>query len=423
MNNRLIKNLEDLKVSSKREKILEIAESGLESIQTEKIVRQKITLSGDILEVSGQKYNLSEYSKIYLFGFGKSACSAAVILEDILGQRLSGGAVVGVEKGTCQNVELFVGTHPKPSQANVLASEKIVEYAKGMEEDDLALVIVSGGGSSLLCYPEEECHQSIRLYEEFLETGGTIHELNVVRKHISKLKGGGLAKTLFPASVISMIFSDVPGNYPELVASGPTFKDNSTTEDAQRILDKYNLKGFSLQENVDDDKYFKKVKNFTICSNKVALEAMKNRAVELGFDSRIITDELSGEASQIGKGLAIDLHKRFSGTALIYGGETTVTVDGKGRGGRNQELVLGALKEIQKDEVILSVASDGFDNTEFAGAVGDTETLKKARKLKLLVQEFLDENNSYEFFEKTEDFINTGLTGSNVSDLIITLKE
>jgi glycerate-2-kinase len=245
---------------------------------------------------------------------------------------------------------------------------------------------------------------------------------------LSLARGGFLAKYVYPAKVIALIFSDVPSNKLEFIASGPTIKDTTTVDDAKNILKKYKVEsqiGFNIDfliETPKQDKYFKNVENILFLSNKEALKAMADYARSLKYRAKIKTDQLKGEAQQIGRQIAFDIKKEKNKTVLIYGGETTVKIIGKGKGGRNQELALSALRFIDNNELVIAFASDGKDNSLVAGAIADIFTKKKAKKLNLDIEKYLANNDSYSFFQKTGDFVKTGDTGSNVSDLIIALK-
>src|SRR3972149_4750962 len=232
---RWIKNFDELATSKERKIALQIAEAGFEAISTRDVIANSIKLKNNILSVKDHKFDLGKFKKIKVIGFGKASCEAASALEDILGDKIKEGAVIGLQKVTCEYIETFAGSHPRPSTQNIEAGQKILAIAENSTENDLVIVIVSGGGSALLCVDQVECEQGQRLYDSFLKTGKTISVLNTVRKHISSLKGGGLAKVLYPAAVISLIFSDVPGDKFEDVASGPTYKDETTIAEAQKI--------------------------------------------------------------------------------------------------------------------------------------------------------------------------------------------
>jgi glycerate-2-kinase len=319
---------------------------------------------------------------------------------------------------------MFEGSHPMPSDANVIVTKQIVDLSEKLDADDLVLVIVSGGGSSLLCWPQTECEQSQRLYQDFIKTNGTIRELNTLRKHISHVKGGGLAKILYPATIVGLVFSDVPGDGYDIVASGPTYFDATTMSDAQAIADRYGLKGYHFEETPKDGAIFKKVTNIPIVSNQTALIAMQKKARDLGYSAHIISDEIYDTPEQV-------VEKMFAVEdidVILAGGEPSLEVPANaGKGGRNQHLALVAADHMKKygicQRTFVALASDGRDNTDAAGAIVNEKTLAKAREQKLDIAEYLNAFNSYEFFKKTGDAIMTGHTDANVSDLMILLNK
>lgn len=418
--NRIIKNYDELAISKLRHDALTIAESGLQAIDTALVLKNSIKIVGNCLQVKGQVFDLTKYKHIYIIGFGKVACTAAYTLEKLLENRVKEGAVIGMSQKTCQIVDTYTGTHPLPSAQNHTATKHIEEVARQAREDDLVLVIVSGGGSALLCSSMGECDQGIKLFESFLKSGGTIEELNTVRKHISHLKGGGLAKALYPATVIGLVFSDVPGGDLAAVASGPTYLDNSTVADAQNIIDKYNLGSFHLIETPKDKKYFAKVHNIEIVSNVIALEAMQQTAEKLSYRADIISTSQYNTAEET-KSLLLEETK--DGKICFMGGETKVTIPEQinGKGGRNGHLTLTMLESIAHNQVFISFASDGHDNTEAAGAIADLAVLQQANKARLPIREYLSNFDSFSFFDQLKAHIKTGILESNVSDLILLL--
>ncbi len=426
----LIKNFDSLAKSDARKAILEIAEAGLKAINTELAIKKSVKVVGDKLVVEKEEFPLKKNQKIILVGVGKCALDGLSALQNILDYRVTKGIALDIRKGYISSrVKVLTGTHPLPTKTNVDASKKIVEILGKLDEDDLVIFLISGGGSTLLCLPDEmSCQAEAAILDNLMHSGTDIVHVNTVRKHLSLARGGFLAKYAYPANVVSLIFSDVPTNDIEFIASGPTIKDNTTIQDAAKILaefdvlEKCGLKNCGLTETPKEDKYFKKVRNILLVSNKLALSAMAERSRELGYESKICTTHLTGEAQSVGNDLAVELHQSSSGKVYLYGGETTVNIRGQGKGGRNQELVLGALSEIKNDEIILSLASDGRDNTDHAGAICDIITKKNAEINKVDPSSYLKNNNSYNFFEKTGDYILTGNTGSNVSDLVIALK-
>ena len=260
----------------------------------------------------------------------------------------------------------------------------------------------------------------VQITKQLLKSTATIHEINTVRKHLSLVKGGGLAKIVYPATMISLIFSDVPSNDISFVASGPTVRDKTNIDDAKAILSKYNIKyDGEFFETPKEDKYFENVHNFILCSGKTVLSAMGKKAEEMDIQARVLRSDFEADADQACR---ILLENANSGELLLATGETTVKIKGKGKGGRNQQLVLSALKYIKEGDVVISCASDGYDYTEAAGAIADSETLKKAKEYNLNIEEYINNNDSFHFFEKTKDQIMTGKTGLNVSDIFLVYK-
>jgi glycerate-2-kinase len=418
-----VKNFNELATTENRRLALQIVESGLDAINTERVINSSVLLTEDTLFIKGKEFNLAKYKKIKVIGFGKASSNAALALEKILGSRIEKGVVVGIEKIDCDYIETFAGTHPRPSQTNALAGEKIYEIIKDSSAEDLIIVLVSGGGSALLCYPRSECDQSQILYDSFLKSGKTIAEINTVRKHLSLLKGGGLAKIAYPATIIGLIFSDVPGDNFENVASGPTYKDVTTINDAKKIIAENNLGNFNLVETPKEDKYFDNVHNFVLVSNKIAVKAMAEKAQELGLETNIISTDLYDEVNEsLGE---IFSAKKENCIILAAGEPRIVVLKNEGKGGRNLHMGLKAVKNemIDENSVFISLASDGMDNSDVAGAIVDKNTLEKMNRLNLNADEFLNRFDSYDFFKKTGDMIITGPTGANVSDLMILLNK
>ena len=416
-----IKNWDELATTPNRKITLEIINSGLNAINTEIVMLNSVKLDNNILNVGGQNFDLNDFKNIKVVGFGKSSSEAAVALEEILGDKITAGAVIGLEKVDCKHIETFAGTHPRPSVVNIEAGKKIYEIIKDSTEEDLIVVLVSGGGSALLCYPEIEYLEGAKLYDSFLKTGGTISEMNTVRKHLSMLKGGGLAKIAYPATVIGLIFSDVPGDIFENVASGATYEDKTTVADAQKIITENNLGDFDLIETPKEDKYFEKVHNFVLVSNKTAVEAMAKESEKLGLSVKIVSTDLYDEVDEALKKI---FYEQKENVVTLAAGEPSVIIPrNAGKGGRNLHMGLEAIKNklISDDSVFISFASDGMDNSDVAGAIVDKSTIEKAEKIGLDANDYSDRFDSYNFFQKTGDTIITGPTGANVSDLMILL--
>jgi len=416
----IIKNFNELAISSARKKALLILESGLKAIQVDKIVQKAIVLKKNVLKIKEIEYDLEKFENIYIIGIGKCAGETAKELERILGNRITSGVIIDVIKASLKYIKSYKGTHPMSSQENIFASCDIIKIAKRATERDLVIAIISGGGSALLCYPNDlECVQGQELYRAYLNTSCDILELNIIRKHISELKGGGLAKMLYPAQVLGLIFSDIPGEHCELVASGPTYFDKSDLQDANRLIKKYKFPKLRLIETPKQEKYFEKIENICLMSNNNALKAMKEKALELNLKPIILGNNIYGKAEDIAMRISNIANK---GEVILAGGESTVIVK-KGKGGRNQHLALSSFFYLKKDQVVVSCCSDGIDNTDRAGAVADKLVLEKAKKLGLDYKEFLKNTDSYNFFKQTNDLIFTGAIKSNVSDLMISLIE
>jgi len=423
-----ISNFNELAENDLRKAGLLIAEAGLQAIDTKEAIKQAVFLREGDLVVKDLKIPLSGFSRIFVVSVGKCALDAAFALKDIFGDRLNGGFAYGIKPEEIPGIEVLVGDHPFPSDKNAVNSEKIRLFLEGLGENDFVVFVVSGGGSALLSDPRDfDAEKEKEIMKKLFREGADIKEINTIRKHISFVRGGNLAKAAYPAKGVSLIFSDVPGDAIEFVASGPTVKDTTTVADAEEVLRKYNIKDGieegGLMETPKDDKYFVNVLNILLVSNNVALEAMAKRAGELGFRSEIMNDVMDGEAIEAGKKICETLREEPSKTALLYGGETVVVVKGDGKGGRNQELALSALRFIEEGELILTLASDGRDNTEAAGAICDIISKTRAAEKGLDPEEYLERNDSFSFFERTRDQIITGPTGSNVADLVIAIKQ
>jgi len=456
----IITNFKNLATNPIRKKAFLIAEAGYAAIDIAKIVNQIIKLKDDKLSIRNamleHSTDLDNYKKVFLIGIGKGSALACTTLAKILGKKLTKGIVLDIQRPnfqfrpsgdlpqakTISNFQFLTGTHPIPSIKNVIATKKIIDLAKNASKDDLIITFICGGGSALLCGSNEELKYSKIVFSELTMAGADILELNTVRKHLSEIKAGGLAKIAYPATVVSLIVSDVIGNDLSMVASGPTVHDKTFKKDAEKIIRKYQHKSANLsalisvlKETPKDKKYFKKVENILFLSNREPILAMAEKAKEIGFKPKIYSLKIHGEAKNALLPLLKELRK---GEILLAAGETTVTLKSQisnlksqklGKGGRNMEAVLGAIAQIPNskfqipnDLTLLSLASDGRDNTEAAGAIGDTLTLKKARGIKLNLQNYLIHHNSFNFFKKTDDLVFTKPKTFNVSDLMLILK-
>ncbi len=394
----IIKNKDLLAVNPLREYALKIVESALISIDTKAAIHRNLKLSNNFLFVKERPYELSKYRKIFLVAFGKDSFTAAKEVKKILRGKLDDGIVLSLRPEKIDGLQTYQCTHPQPSLNNVEATKKVIDLIEKSEENDLILVIISGGGSAMLTAPYKITYQDKALIADTLmNNGANIEELNVVRKHISEIKGGRLAALAYPSTVATLIFSDVIGNDLSTIASGPTVIDHTTVDDAKEVLRKYKVlenvafSGLDLSETPKDLKYFQKVDNFLIMDNTVATTAMEETARGLGYSIRVLANNLKGNSHEVGKKL---LSQGKEGEALIAAGETTVEVIGHGIGGRNQEMVLANLKNVKEDQIMVAMSSDGHDHSDFAGAICDTYTLKKSKEMGLNIEDYLENNNS-----------------------------
>ncbi|RMG72851.1 MAG: glycerate kinase [Nitrospirae bacterium] len=423
-----------------REEIEQIYREALKGINPETRVVKQLSSQGWLTETGGQ---------IYLVAFGKAACPMTRGALSVLGNRLKRGIVITKDdhsKGFNfpDRVELYEASHPVPDLRSVRATERALEILDGLRDDDLVIALISGGGSSLFCAPFEgiSLEDKKTTTDLLLKAGADIFEINTVRKHISRVKGGRLARYLSPAKVISLIISDVIGNRLDVIASGPTAPDPTTFSDALEVIKKYGLyervpegvikllkRGASgeVPETLKPgSRVFERVENHIIASNRHMLEELKALAEKRGYRTLLLTDSLQGEAREAARWLAGEIKRTSSPTplCLISGGETTVTVKGDGLGGRNTEFALAFAMEIEgmKGVTLLSAGTDGTDGpTDAAGAVVDGETTKRARALGLDPMDYLLRNDSYNFFKNTGELLITGPTGTNVMDIQIVL--
>jgi glycerate 2-kinase len=420
----LIRNFNSLALTKERELLLKALNYGLEKIQPENYLKEKIKFYESVLEISGKTYDLENFENVYLVAYGKGSSLISKYLEENLGDFLKEGYVIDTKEADFKKIYFTLGTHPLPSKENLEFTEKVVKRFEGkLRENDLVIVITCGGGSVLFEKPAKiGLEEIIKVNEELLKSGADIYEMNTVRKHLSLVKGGGLAKILYPAKIISLILSDIPGDDISFIASGPTVKDETTLKEALETVKKFNLKTVNeewLIETPKEDIYFENIDYFLLLSNKDILNEIKNFLEKERFGVEILTYTLSGNVKEIA-----EKFKSLKAENKIYlcGGETTVEVKGKGIGGRNQELVLWFLKflkEKPRNTIFISFNTDGIDNTEFGGALGDLLSLKKAEEMNLNIDEFLENNDSFNFFKKIDDGIITGKLSSNVSDIMI----
>jgi len=430
-----IKNLDTFTATKLRADAREILEAGYGAIDTRDVIKKNIHMDGDTLCIMDASFTLSTYERVLVVAFGKCAADASAELEHILGDYITEGIVIDIRSGTpLKRLSFLAGTHPLPSLQNVVATEHVASLLSGATDKDLVLVVVSGGGSSMLCLPSDmTCEVLSSVTDTLMKAGATIGEINTVRKHTSKIQGGQLAALAYPATVVACLFSDVPGDDASMIASGPTVLDVTTKEDAEAILAKYDvmrtcaLPYCELIETPKDPNIFSRVTNLTILSNRAMLVAMRKCAEVLGYRAFIAHTALEGEASDVGKRIVEEASREK--TCMLYGGETTVTIPKGtvcGKGGRAQEVALSALICMSEDgtkheTLVAAVASDGWDNTDAAGAIVDGVSVALAPILAGSPEAYLTHHDAYGFFERTGDHIITGRTGANVSDIYMTL--
>lgn len=422
--------------------------AGVNGVLPEKLMQSQVKLSGDLLQVAEKRFPLSRFRHIYVLAAGKAAASMSRGVEKVLGDKITNGHVV-TKYGHGMNLNYLTLTeagHPIPDAEGVKGTQKIVNIARKATEDDLVICLISGGTSALMAdAPEGITLNDLKRTNGLLtKCGANIAEINTVRKHLSKIKGGQLARMLFPATTICLILSDVVGDRLDVIASGPTVGDSSRFADALTIIDKYSLQNrlpssvlHYLFEGADgliadtpktDNPVFQNVFNYIIGSNGIALESSAKKAVELGFETHTVTDSIQEDVTETANFIlkTIDNQKPTGNkpVCLLFGGEPTVKVSGNGLGGRNQHLALHLATKIccKKNITILCAGTDGTDGpTDAAGAVVDYETATKAVEKGIDPNHYLTDCDSYRFFQQVGGHIITGNTGTNVMDIIVVI--
>jgi hydroxypyruvate reductase len=430
-------------------KTARILAASLTAVDPGAVLDRVLHRAGNILTIADQTLNLEEYRQISLLSVGKAAIPMASAAGDLLSDHLSFGAVLTKTLGSHlpdqlrEKIKVYQGSHPIPGQDSLISTEEILSSFSGQSSANLVLVLISGGGSALFAAPAPEIklddlQQTNRF---FLERGLEIREINTIRKHLSRVKGGQLAAHLYPAKTITLVLSDVMGDPLDLIASGPTVPDPSTFQDALTIIRKYRLMDdlptsvinhlkAGADGNIPDtpkpgDPVFQNQTALVIASNQDAIRGGLQQARKEGFRSHRIARPLAGEARHVGEELAKLLRNSARGqhTCLIAGGETTVNLTDTihpGAGGRNLETALSAVKELagQEEIALITLATDGEDGvTNAAGAVVTGHTLARAAALGLDPDDFLAAHDSYNFFKALDDLLLPGSTGTNVNDL------
>lgn len=430
-----------------------IFDAGVRAVDPQEAVKRHVVVEDGEVRIGNTRLKLDDFQRIVVVGGGKAGAPMAKALEDLLGDRITQGWV-NVKYGhigPVSRIHIHEAGHPLPDQAGIEGTLRILELLQPLDENDLVFCLLSGGGSALLPAPAdgltlEEKQETTRL---LLACGATIHEMNAVRKHISRVKGGGLARAAYPAQIVSLILSDVIGDQLDVIASGPTVPDESTFAECLSILDRYQLRA-RIPEKVrtyleagargevpetpkPGDPIFQRTSHTVVGSNAIAVRAAADEARRRGYNTLILSTFVEGETREVAKvHAAIAREIRTSGNpvqapaCVLSGGETTVTLRGSGKGGRNQEFALAAAIDIagMPGVCLLSGGTDGTDGpTDAAGGIVDGETISVANRLGLDPYEYLRDNNSYAFLNAVDGLLKTGPTKTNVMDLRIVLVE
>ena len=429
---------------NQRQKAIEIFLAGVESVKPRNLIRNYVSINNDILWISGTSFDLAAIKNIYAVGFGKASAAMSQALESVLGEKITGGCVITKYGHSVpqQIVEIIEAGHPVPDENGMRGTERILSIVKNAGKDDLVICLISGGGSALLADVPNGCTlEDMRLLNSLLlKTGANITEINCIRKHLSKVKGGLLSKAAHPARLVSLIISDVIGDPLDVIASGPTVPDPTTFTDAVSILKRYQIESEIpnqiykvLLDGMKDkqketlkisDEVLLNTKNLVIGTNKLALEKAKEKAESFGYKPRIVTNTLEGDVTDVAGYIIESVKAAGKNSCLLFAGEPTVKVTGTGLGGRNQHfaLIIANLLKDMPDITVLAAGTDGTDGpTDATGAIVDSCTRENAYRLNLNMEQYIHNNDAYHFFKQEGGLIVTGPTQTNVMDLIVTL--
>ena len=408
-------------------RVAQMLAAAIEAVEPAQAVANAMRCQGARLAVGGQNLKLEEFEQIYLIGAGKASAPMARAAAQILGAWLTRGIIITkdghLETGSLPGVEILEASHPLPDARGVAGTRKVIELLQTAGEQTLVICVLSGGGSALLTAPTPGVSlEALRhLTDQLLASGASIHEINTIRKHLSQIKGGQLAKLAYPAALVTLILSDVVGDDLDIIASGPTVADPGTIADAAAILAQYGLDapGTLVETPKPGDPVFERVQNVLVGTNRLAADAaVKN----WGAEGKVLRTDLVGEARRAGEWLSAQFDTMPRGACCLVGGETTVTLSGRGEGlgGRNQEVALAAVCRLagMADAMLITLATDGGDGpTDAAGAVVTGDTLARADKLGLNPDDFLRRHDAYHFFDALDDLLKPGPTRTNVNDL------
>jgi glycerate 2-kinase len=425
----IIRNFKSLSTTHAKKYSLSIIEAGLKAALPGVQLGQMIF--HDHLFALGKKFDLKKYDNVFVVAIGKAAYSMAESVNSLTS--ITRGLLVVPKKtktGLARNFKVIQSGHPLPNKNSVVAAKKILEFLKDVKPSDFVIFLISGGTSSLVALPDGITLKEKQIVIDLmLKCGATIHEINCIRKHLSKIKGGRLLEHL-RSDGISLVMSDVVGDDLSSIASGITYYDKTSFSDAKKILKKYNLErqvpksvvrhiDLGIQVKIPETPKREKIKNHIISTNKICLDAMNERARDLGFSTKVLNC-MSGDVKDLGTKIAKTLSDKKI-NCVIFGGEPTVVIKGKGKGGRNQELVLYIAIDLAKQgtkAIVASVGTDGVDGkTDCAGAIWKSD--QKIDK----IMPYLDENNSHNFFKKYGGLVFTGPTGTNLMDIGLVIRQ
>ncbi len=435
----------------KKEFAVEIFLAGVESVKPEILLPGRVALDQNVLSIGARSLDLNNTENIYVIGVGKASASMASAIESILGSRIKAGHIVTKYEHSIplKYITITEAGHPVPDENGIRGTKSILLLAHSAKAKDLVIFLISGGGSALLADVPEGCslNDLKKLNNILLKSGANITEINCIRKHLSMVKGGMLAKAAYPSTLLSLILSDVIGDPLDVIASGPTVPDPTTFSEAIEIINKYNIRN-DIPENIleiliqgsmglrqetlkESDPCFLNTSNIIIGNNTLALENSKLKAESLGYQTRIISNSLNGDVEEVAEYLfriIVEEKQKMSNNkvCLLLGGEPTVKINGHGLGGRSQHLALLMARGIKNIPGITFLAggTDGTDGpTDAAGAVTDSNTYWKASNQHMECEKYINDFDSYNFFKQVGGLIMTGPTNTTVMDLIIILLE
>lgn len=432
-----------------RQDAYNIMSEAIAAVDPAACVYRSVKKEGSNLIINDRFYDISQYEKIYVIAFGKAAISMANAMEDILGDSLTDGISITKHgfSAPLKKMKTYEAGHPIPDDNSVEAGKMVHDFLENTSDKDLIFFLISGGGSALVTYPRKgvSITDIVKLTDSLMRAGATIDELNTVRKHLCSIKGGGLAKMAYPSESVSLILSDVVGDPLDVIASGPTVPDTSTFGEFSDIVDRYDLtlspavaglledglEGVMEETPNSANPVFEKTSYYLVGNNSLALLEAEKKASVIGYNTMILSSSIIGESREVARVFAsIAKEERLHGgplplpACILAGGETTVTMKGKGIGGRCQEMALSFGIEVSGLEgvLLLAAGTDGNDGTtDSAGAFADGDILQIGKDMQIDARHELQKNNSHSFFKDVGGLVSTGPTGTNVMDIYIIL--